>query len=92
MGYTDSQCDTLGGPAGSHTSQLDLTVDSRASDKTGSFLHNYFVTGEDDKAIFLYPAIQSFLLKEIMIKTHSQRDNDQNPLRPTTIFLGGQFC
>ncbi len=33
----DGQHDTLGRPAGSHTSQLDLTAVSRAYDETGSF-------------------------------------------------------
>jgi hypothetical protein len=34
----DCQHNTLGGSAGSHTSQLDLTMVSRASNKTGSFI------------------------------------------------------
>jgi hypothetical protein len=33
----DSQHDTLGGPAGSHTSQLNLTMGYRVSNKTGCF-------------------------------------------------------
>ncbi len=36
----------------SHTSKLDLTAGYRASNKTGSFLYNYFVTGEGYKDIF----------------------------------------
>ncbi len=41
-------------PAGAYTFQLDLIVVSRASDKTGSFLYNYFVTGKE-KAVFSIP-------------------------------------
>jgi hypothetical protein len=37
-GHMDSQHDALGRPAESHTSQLDLIVVSRASDKTRSFV------------------------------------------------------
>jgi hypothetical protein len=36
--YINCQHDTLGGPAGSHTSQLDLFPGSRASDKAGYFV------------------------------------------------------
>jgi hypothetical protein len=43
--------------AGFHISQLDLHVISRLSDKCG-YSYNYFVTGEDDKLIFIFPAIQ----------------------------------
>ncbi len=38
-----SQHDTFRGPTGHHTSQPYLIMVSKASDKTGSFLHNYFV-------------------------------------------------
>jgi hypothetical protein len=42
----DGQYDTLGSQLGltPFTFQLDLIVVSRASDKTGSFVYNYFVT------------------------------------------------
>jgi hypothetical protein len=53
----DSQHDTFDAPAGSHTSQLDLIMGFRASDKTG-YLYYYFVTGEDDEAVFPISAIQ----------------------------------
>ncbi len=52
--YLDGHHDTLGGPGGSHTSQLDLIAVSRASNKAG-FLYNYFVTWEDDKTVFSIP-------------------------------------
>jgi hypothetical protein len=45
----------LGGPAGSQTSQPDLTAGYKASVKTGSFLYNYFVTGETNKAVVSFP-------------------------------------
>jgi hypothetical protein len=38
----------LASPAGSHASQPDLTVGYRV------YYYNYFVTGEDNKAIFFY--------------------------------------
>ncbi len=43
------------GLAGAHTSQLDLTAGYKNSDKTKVFPCNYFVTGEDNKAIFSIP-------------------------------------
>jgi hypothetical protein len=57
----NGQHNTLGRPARSYISELDLTMGFRASDKTG-FLNNYFVAGEDDKAFFLFPAIHFFYL------------------------------
>jgi hypothetical protein len=42
-------------PAGPHTSQLDLTVGYKVFDKTGYCSYNYFVTGEDNKAVFSNP-------------------------------------
>ncbi len=42
----------LGVPIRFHTSQLDLHTIYKVSDKCG-FSYNYFVTGEDDKAVFL---------------------------------------
>jgi hypothetical protein len=50
----DGQHVTFSGPAGFHTSQLDLNTVYKVSDKSRFSL----VTGEDDKAIFLFPAIQ----------------------------------
>jgi hypothetical protein len=43
------------GPAGSRTSQLDLTPGHKVSLRPCFFLYNYFVTGEDDKAISSTP-------------------------------------
>jgi hypothetical protein len=43
-------------PAGFHTSQLDLNTVYKVSKCV--FLYNYFVTGEDDKDVFLFPAIK----------------------------------
>jgi hypothetical protein len=42
-------------PAGPHTSQPDLTVGYKVFDKTGYCSYNYFVTVEDDKAVFSIP-------------------------------------
>jgi hypothetical protein len=53
----DGQHDTLGGPAESHTPQLDLILGYRAFGKTGYFVQ-LFCDWEDDKAVFLFPAIQ----------------------------------
>jgi hypothetical protein len=44
-------------------------VVSRASYKTGYFLCKYFVTGEDDKAVFLFLAIQGVSEHEPGTKT-----------------------
>jgi hypothetical protein len=67
---TEGQHDTVGGPVGlpgSCTSQLDLIAVTRLSEKTGYFAQ-YFVTGEDDKAVFVFLTIQgrvSFLISEL---------------------------
>jgi hypothetical protein len=55
MKDTDVQHDTLGGPSGSHTSQLNLIAFPELKIRL-DLLHNYFVTGEDDKAVFLFSA------------------------------------
>ncbi len=55
-GEYDGQHHTLGRPAEYHTSQLDLIVGCKVSDKTWYFLHKYFETGEDDKAVFSIPS------------------------------------
>jgi hypothetical protein len=44
------------GPAGSHTSHLDLTAGYKISHKTGFLYYNYFLTGEEDKAFFSIPS------------------------------------
>ncbi len=67
---TEGQHDTLGGPVGlpgSCTSNLTL---SRFPDypKRLDILHSIFVTGEDDKAVFVFLTIQgrvSFLISEL---------------------------
>jgi hypothetical protein len=42
------------GPAASHTSHLNLNVDYKVSDMTGFFITIIFLTGEDNKAVFLF--------------------------------------
>ncbi len=49
----NGQHNTLAGTAGSHTSRL--IGGYRVSNNTGYFLYSYFVTGEDNKAIFSVP-------------------------------------
>jgi hypothetical protein len=51
----DSQQNTLGGPAGAHTSQLGLIVVSRASNKTGSFCTIILWLGKTIKPFFSIP-------------------------------------
>jgi hypothetical protein len=51
-------------PAGLHTYELDLTTGYKVLIRP-SFLYNYFVTGEDNKAVFLFSATQ--LLPEISV-------------------------
>jgi hypothetical protein len=45
----------LAGPAGSHTSQPDLTTGYKVANRTG-FLYNYFLTGKDDIDLFSIPS------------------------------------
>jgi hypothetical protein len=52
----DGQHDTLGGPVRSHTSHWSSLWFPEFSIRL-DILYNYFVTGEDDKAVFLFPAI-----------------------------------
>jgi hypothetical protein len=46
---------------GSYTYQSDITAVYKVSDKKGYFSYNYFVTGEDDKAVFSIPGNTSIL-------------------------------
>jgi hypothetical protein len=48
----------LAGPDGSNNSQPDLTMGCKFSNKIGYVSYNYFVTGEDCKAFFLFPVLQ----------------------------------
>jgi hypothetical protein len=43
--------------AGFCTLQLDLKMVYKLTYKSGFFICGYFVTGEDDRAVFLFPAI-----------------------------------
>jgi hypothetical protein len=52
------------GPAGFHTYELDLTTGYKVLIRP-SFLYYYFMTGEDNKAVFLFSATQ--LLPEISV-------------------------
>jgi hypothetical protein len=45
----------LVGLAGPHTSQPDLTLGYKVSNKVKYFSYNYFVTGENNKAFFSIP-------------------------------------
>jgi hypothetical protein len=54
-GGLDGQRDTLHGPAGSHSSQIEFFTVSRGSDKTVFFVQIlYFVTGEPYTMFFFY--------------------------------------
>jgi hypothetical protein len=54
VGVHRQQHDIIGGLAGFHTLRLDLIAGYRASKKT-RYRHNYFVTGEDNIAVFSMP-------------------------------------